>query len=64
MESQIAAGTAAKGSLVSVGSALKAFVVAHPIGTATAGGVALGMLSYYMLGRMFGKKSLPAPVSA
>jgi hypothetical protein len=59
----------ANGTLASVGAATKAFVVTHPIGIAVAGGALLGITSYYMLGKVFKKKTtIPAqqetPVTA
>lgn len=43
-------------SLANVGTASKAFVLAHPMGMAAAGGVLLGVGAYYAIGKMFGKK--------
>lgn len=63
MESQVAAAAASKGtfasigsSLVNVGTATKAFAIAHPIGAAVTGGAILGVGAYMMLGKMFRKK--------
>lgn len=50
-------------SLANVGTAAKAFVLAHPMGMAAAGGVLLGIGAYYAVGKMFKKKEA-APVEA
>lgn len=51
-------------SLASIGTASKAFALAHPMGMAAAGGVLLGLGTYYALGKMFGKKKTAEPVMA
>jgi hypothetical protein len=51
-------------SLANIGTASKAFVLAHPMGMAAAGGVLLGLGTYYALGKMFGKKTTAAPAIA
>ncbi|MEZ5452433.1 MAG: hypothetical protein R3E93_06370 [Thiothrix sp.] len=63
METEVA--TAAGGSLASVGNSLanvgtaaKAFALAHPMGMAAAGGALLGMSAYYAIGKMFKKKDI------
>lgn len=43
-------------ALAGVGSAGKAFVLAHPTTMAVTGGVLLGMGAYYTLGKVFRKK--------
>lgn len=71
------ASTSSNGSLAAVGNSLanvgsvgKAFVLAHPTTMAVAGGVVLGLGTYYVLGKMFRKKettsteATPAPVEA
>jgi hypothetical protein len=68
METELAttAGTAAtsNGSLAAFTSATKAFVLAHPVGMAVAGGAFLGLGTYYVLGKMFGKKKVVTPAVA
>jgi hypothetical protein len=64
METEIATTAGSNGSLAAVGSATKAFVLAHPIGMAVAGGALLGLGTYYVLGKMFGKKKVAAPAMA
>ncbi len=64
METEIATTAGSNGSLAAVGSATKAFVLAHPIGMAVAGGALLGLGTYYVLGKMFGKKKVVAPAMA
>ncbi len=65
MEAQIAAASAGKGSLMAVSTATKAFVAAHPLSMAAAGGAILALGSYYALSRMFRKKAqAPVPVAA
>lgn len=52
-------------SLANAGTATKAFVLTHPMGMAAAGGVLLGLGTYYAFGKLFGKKSAePAPAAA
>ena len=51
------------GSLTAVTAAAKTFVLAHPIGVAVASGAALGLGTYYLLGKIFGKKSAAQPVA-
>lgn len=48
--------SSANGSLSAVLATSKAFVVAHPIGMAVAGGALLGIGSYVSLGRYFSKR--------
>lgn len=57
MEPGMVTTASANGSLAAVGSAVKAFAVAHPLTMATMGGVVLGMVTYYALGRLFRKKT-------
>jgi hypothetical protein len=45
-------------SLLSVGGASKAFVLAHPIGIATLGGVLLGLGSYHAINKILKKKKM------
>jgi hypothetical protein len=59
METEIATTAGSHGSLVAVGTATKAFVLAHPIGMAVAGGAVLGLGTYYVLRKMFGKNKAP-----
>lgn len=57
MQTEIATTTAgSNGSLAAIGTATKAFVLAHPMGMAAAGGALLGVASYYALGKVFKKK--------
>lgn len=59
METEVAATTVgSNGTLASVGTAAKAFALAHPMGMAVAGGALLGVASYYTLGKMFKKKEV------
>lgn len=51
-------------SLANIGTVSKAFVLAHPMGMAAAGGVMLGLGTYYAFGKMFGKKKIAEPVMA
>lgn len=56
MSSEMFISTAPQGSLAAVGTATKAFVMAHPIALSVVGGAALGVGAYYMLGKMMGKR--------
>lgn len=49
-------GSTAKGSLSAVLATSKAFVVAHPMGMAVAGGALLGIGGYVSMGRYFSKR--------
>jgi hypothetical protein len=49
--------------LAAVGTAAKAFVLAHPLGVAAAGGAVLGLGAYFGIRKLFGKKPA-APVLA
>lgn len=60
MAAEVVASTAGNGSAAAVGTAAKAFVLAHPLGMAAAGGVLLGMGTYHLLGKAFKKKEAPA----
>lgn len=68
METEVATAASTKGSLASVGSSLmnvgtasKAFVLAHPMGMAAVGGAVLGIGAYYAVGKIFKKKeAVPA----
>lgn len=54
-------------SLANVGTATKAFVLAHPMGMAAVGGALLGIGAYYALGKAFKKTEAPvqtAPAAA
>ncbi len=69
METQVVAAAGSSGTLSSVGNSLagvgtaaKAFALAHPMGMATAGGALLGIGAYYMLGKVFRKKDTTIPV--
>jgi hypothetical protein len=68
METEVAtaAGSAAasNGSLAGVTTAAKAFLLAHPLGVAVAGGALLGMGTYWAFGKVFGKKKSIAPAVA
>lgn len=68
MEAQLATSTVTLGSLAAIGTATKAFVLAHPLSLAAAGGAILALGSYYALGRLFRKKGAAsvqaAPVAA
>ena len=48
--------SSANGSFSAVLATSKAFIVAHPIGMAVAGGALLGIGSYVTLGRYFSKR--------
>lgn len=48
--------SSAKGSLSAVLATSKAFVVAHPIGMAVAGGALLGIGGYVSMGRYLSKR--------
>jgi type VI protein secretion system component VasF len=50
-----AASAAPAGSLAAVGTAAKAFVLAHPIGLSIAGGVLLGVGAYWGMQRLLSK---------
>ena len=52
------------GSLAALTGAAKTFVAVHPIGVAVATGALLGMGTYYLLGKLFGKKKSEQPVAA
>jgi len=64
-ETQIAA-TTSKTSLASMGTATKAFVLAHPVGVAIVGGALIGAGTYYLLKKYRGKDQAEsgAPVAA
>ncbi len=51
------------GSLAAVTGAAKTFIAVHPIGVAVATGAVLGLGTYYLLSKLFGKKHA-APVAA
>jgi len=53
-ETQIAA-TTSKSSLASMGTATKAFVLAHPVGVAIVGGALIGVGAYYVVKKIRGK---------
>lgn len=55
MSTELISGSA-KGSLSAVLATSKAFVVAHPMGMAVAGGALLGVGGYVSLGRYFSKR--------
>lgn len=55
MSTELIAGST-KGSLSAVLATSKAFVVAHPMGMAVAGGALLGVGGYVSLGRYFSKR--------
>lgn len=63
METEIATAASQNGSFAAVTGATKAFALAHPIGMAVAGGAVLGLGTYYVLGKIFGKKKI-APAAA
>jgi len=52
-ETQIVATS--KSSLASMGTATKAFVLAHPVGVAIVGGVLIGAGAYYVVKKFQGK---------
>lgn len=63
METEVAATAGNNGSLsavghslANVGTATKAFAIAHPIGLAAFGGALLGFGAYYAVGKAFKKK--------
>lgn len=58
METEIATAASQNGSFTAVTGAAKAFAIAHPIGMAVAGGAVLGLGTYYVLGKIFGKKKI------
>lgn len=62
MESQIAAGS--KGSLTAIGTASKAFALAHPVGIAVVGGALVGAGVYYIANRWFKKPAEVAQTSS
>lgn len=65
METELAtAAVGHTGSLAAVTGATKAFILAHPVGLAAAGGALLGLGTYYALGKLFGKKKVAQPVAA
>jgi len=51
-------------SLTHAGTATKVFVLAHPVGMVVAGGLILGAGTYYLLGKMAGKKQADEPAAA
>ncbi len=51
-----AAPVASNGSLAAVGTAAKAFVLAHPVSLSIAGGVLLGAGAYWGIQRLMSKK--------
>ncbi|SJM93228.1 hypothetical protein [Crenothrix polyspora] len=62
METELAGAASSHGSFAALSGATKAFVLAHPIGMAAAGGALLGLGTYYILRKTFTKK--PALVAA
>ncbi len=67
METEVVTAATSNGSLSSVGSSLanvgtatKAFVLAHPMGMAVAGGALLGVGVYLTANKIFRKKNAPA----
>lgn len=64
METELATAAGSNGSFTAVAGATKAFVLAHPIGMAVAGGALLGLGTYYALGKMFGKKKAAPTLAA
>jgi membrane protein DedA with SNARE-associated domain len=52
------------GTFAAVTGAAKTFIVVHPIGVAVATGAVLGLGTYYLLGKLFGKKKSAQPVAA
>ena len=52
------------GSLAAVTGAAKTFIAVHPIGVAVASGAVLGLGTYYLLSKLFGKKKAEQPVAA
>ncbi len=65
METEIATTASSNGSLASLGATTKAFVLAHPLSMAAAGGALLGILAYRSLSkRRAKKKEFAAQMSA
>jgi membrane protein DedA with SNARE-associated domain len=62
MEAGIATLGSSNGSLAAVGTAVKAFVLTHPMTIAATGGAILGIGAYYTLGKLFKKKGTTAHV--
>ena len=61
----LAADTAGQtGSLAAVTGAAKTFIAVHPIGVAVASGAVLGLGTYWLLGKLFGKKPAAPTASA
>lgn len=56
MSTEVIATTSTNGSFSAVLASSKAFVVAHPMGMAVAGGALIGIGSYVYLGRYFSKR--------
>ena len=56
MSTEIIGSTTTKGSLSAVLATSKAFIVAHPMGMAVAGGALLGIGGYVSMGRYFSKR--------
>lgn len=56
MSTEVIATTSANGSFSAVLASSKAFVVAHPMGMAVAGGALIGIGSYAYLGRYLSKR--------
>ncbi len=60
MASQITAA-GSNGSLAAVGSASKAFALAHPVGLALIGGTLVGVSVYYIANKWFKKPAETSP---
>jgi len=56
-----AAPVASNGSLAAVGTAAKAFVLAHPVSLSIAGGVLLGAGAYWGIQRLMRKDAAEQP---
>lgn len=52
------------GTLAALTGATKSFIAVHPIGMAVATGAVLGIGTYYLLGKLFGKKQVAQPTAA
>jgi len=55
-----AATTSSLGSLSAIGTATKAFVVAHPTGVTLSAGIILGLALYHTTRKLFSKKTKEA----
>jgi len=55
-EAAITAGTASSGTAAAVGTAVKAFVLAHPATLSVTGGILLGVGAYYAINNWWGKR--------